>query len=255
MSPKVLKMLIVVKSLVLLGLVGFLGRDYIQDRFFKKIDAVGKTIEPSKKQVGEIVIPKGDVSVVEGNEIRAQLEFLKKDAENRLAAIVEARKGYDNAKTAVEEKLKRIEEERRFLDETLQKEKKVKEERLTETIEFISKMEPRKAAVVLEGMDRDLVIALMKKLPARFVTKALESMSPKKTVEYMEYYTRIRSGREYELMKELGLCKPDNAGEPAVGAAPQASPAPAIAPAPIAPVASPVPPSAVAPAATQSPTP
>ena len=93
MSPKVLKMLIVVKSMVLLGLVGFLGRDYIRERFFKKIDEVAKTIEPNKKQAAEVVIPKGDVSVAEGNEIRAQLEFLKKDAENRLAAIVEARKG------------------------------------------------------------------------------------------------------------------------------------------------------------------
>ena len=141
------------------------------------------------------------------------------------------------------------------MEETLQKEKKVKEERLTETIEFISKMEPRKASVVLEGMDRDLVISLMKKLPARFVTKALEGMSPKKTVEYMEYYTRIRSGREYELMKELGLCKPDNAGDTAVGAAPLASPAPALTPAAVAPVAFPVAASAAVPSATPSPSP
>lgn len=240
MSPKILKAIIALKAVVLLGLIGFIGREYIMERLSKLPLGLGKSVavaekpvESKVKQSGDIVIPKGDITVTEGNDIRSQLEFLKQDVDNRLAAIVEARKGYEAAKATVEEKLKKIEEERKMLDETLQKEKKVKEERLAEIIEFVSKMEPKKAAPVLEGMDRDLVIALMKKLPARFVTKALESMTSKKAVEYMEYYTRIRSGREFELMKELGLCKPDNAVDAAatpspVGAAP--TPAPTVVP-------------------------
>jgi flagellar motility protein MotE (MotC chaperone) len=230
MSVSKLKLLIGAKALLLLGLGGYFGKDYIKAQVQKQLGQSAST--PSTEAVkldasGLPQIPTGEITLSEAVEIRTQLEFLKKDAENRIAELTQAKKSYEVAKTGVEEKLKQVEEDRRLLDESLQKEKKVKEERLNETIEFLSKMDPRKAASVLESMDRDLVITLFKKMPARFVTKTMESMSPKKAVEFMEYYTRIRSGREYSLMKELGLCKPDDAEDGASTPATKQSTSPA----------------------------
>jgi hypothetical protein len=214
MSGTGIKLLIGAKALLLLGLGGYFGRDYIKEQYQKRFGApvpVATEAAVAKSSPdGVPELPKGEILPPEAAEIRTQLEFLRKDAETRVASLAQARQSYETAKTEVEEKLRRIEEERRLLEESLQKEKSVKEERLKETIEFLSKMEPRKAATVLEGMDRDLVILLLRKMPARFVTKTLEAMTAKKAVEFMEYYTRIRSGREYALMKELGLCKPDS---------------------------------------------
>ena len=152
-------------------------------------------------------IPSGQLSIGEAAELRTQLELLKRDVEQKITKLSQAKKSYDKAKTDIDLKLKRIVEERTLLKETLQQEKKSKEERLSEALEFVAKMEARKAAPVIEGMDRDLVLHLFRKLPPRQVTKILESVNPKKATELMEYYTRIRSGREFDLMREMGLCQ------------------------------------------------
>ncbi len=213
MSGTGIKLLIGAKALLLLGLGGYFGRDSIKEQYQKHfgggLTAAAETGNAGSSASGVPELPKGEILPPEAAEIRTQLEFLRKDAETCIASLAQARQSYETAKTEVDQKLQRIEEERRLLEESLQKEKAVKEERLKDTIEFLSKMEPRKAATVLEGMDRDLVILLLRKMPARFVTKTLEAMNSKKAVEFMEYYTRIRSGREYALMKELGLCRPD----------------------------------------------
>lgn len=226
MNSSVLKAIIGAKAVLLLAVAGYFGKDYIKGKFEKITGTVAPESAASAAKTdgnGLPILPAGEIAPADASEIRAQLEFLRKDAETRIASLAQARKTYEVAKTGVDEQLKRIEEERKFLEETLQKEKKIKEDRLSETMEFVSKMEPKKAAAVMEGMDRDSVILLLRKLPARFVTKALEAMSPKKAVEFMEYYTRIRSGREYALMKELGLCKPDG-DENGNGKAPEAGP-------------------------------
>jgi flagellar motility protein MotE (MotC chaperone) len=151
-------------------------------------------------------VPDSGLSLSRAADIRNQLLLIRKDVEQKMEKMNVAREAYDRSKADVESKLKRIEEERRLLEETLQKEKKAKEERLSETLEILSKMEPKKAAPLFEAMDRDLVMQLIKKLPVRQVTKLLEAVNPKKATEILEYYTRIRSGREYELLREMGLC-------------------------------------------------
>lgn len=154
-------------------------------------------------------IPESGLTLSRAAEIRNQLLLMRKDVEQKIEKLTSARQGYERSKSDVETKLKRIEEERKLLEETLQKERKAKDERLSETLEFIAKMEPKKAAPLIETMDRDLVMQLLRKLPPRQVTKLLESVNPKKATEILEYYTRIRSGREYELLREMGLCATD----------------------------------------------
>ena len=154
------------------------------------------------------VIPKGDLSISEAMRIRDELEITKQDIEQKLIRLEDAKKSYDLAKLDVESRLKKVEEEKRLLDETLQKEKKLKEDRVKEAVEFVSKMEPRKVAPIMDTMDRDLVIVLLSRLPPRQVTKLLENSTPAKATQFLEYFTRIRSGREFEMLRELGLCAP-----------------------------------------------
>lgn len=201
-----LKLLAIIKFLLVVGVTIFIyhnsgaAEKKISDK--TSLDSSDK----SDKKDGLPEIPKGDISPEDGLKLREELDRARRDIENKLLKLQQSRKTYESLKVEVGEKLKKAEEERRLLEETLQREKKIKEERLTEALEFIAKMEPRKSAAMLEAMDRDLVIHLLRKLPPRQVTKMLENVSAKKATEFMEYYTKIRSGREYELLRELGLC-------------------------------------------------
>ena len=64
-------------------------------------------------------------------------------------------------------------------------------------------MEPKKAAAVFEKIDKDLAAALFKNLKQKQVTAILEKMNPDKAIELTEYFGRIKSGAEYELLKEM----------------------------------------------------
>jgi flagellar motility protein MotE (MotC chaperone) len=167
------------------------------------------------------VIPKDLSSLTEAERIRVNLELIRSDAEAKIRALAKARQAYEKSKKDVDVRLKEVKEQKGLLEDSLLKEKVVKEERLKEALVFVEKMEPRKSAPLIEAMDRDLVIALFKKLPPKVVTRILENVSPRKATELMEFYTRIRSGREFALLRELGLCKdPDAQSGAATGAKP-----------------------------------
>lgn len=95
-------------------------------------------------------------------------------------------------------------------------------------------------------MDEDLVVALFKRLRQKQVTLILETMASDKSVRLSEYFGRVRSGKEYELLKEMnsslrqefadckGLPKDDSVadgGKPAAEAARLGEPAPSVQPA------------------------
>jgi flagellar motility protein MotE (MotC chaperone) len=151
-------------------------------------------------------IPSGNLSISEASRIRMSLEKLKAEVEQKISLYEQNKKIHAETKKSLELEKKQLEEEKQLLQASLQKEKEAQGQRLTEALEFIGKMEAKKASAVLESMDRDLVIQIMRKLPPKQTTKILENLNPRKASEYMEYYTRIKSGREFELLKELGLC-------------------------------------------------
>ena len=64
-------------------------------------------------------------------------------------------------------------------------------------------MEVKKAAPVFEKLDKDLVVALFKHFPEKQVTAILAKMDPKRSIELTEYYGRVKSMREYDLLKEM----------------------------------------------------
>ncbi|NBX15926.1 MAG: hypothetical protein EBR09_01020 [Proteobacteria bacterium] len=204
---KALHLVFAAKAVALLGLGGYLYFNY-QANAEEKKDVAGAESKKDGESASELPdIPDKGLTLSKAAELRNQLLIMRREIEQKTEKLNTARRGYDRSKADIENKLRRIEEERKLLEETLQKERKAKEERLSEALEFIVKMDPKKAAPLLEGMDRDLVMQLLRKLPARQVTRLLESVSPKKATEFLEYYTRIRSGREFELFRELGLCQ------------------------------------------------
>ena len=149
---------------------------------------------------------------------KVNTEKMKKDEMGRYLGLVEKKKGQieDRLKLleqreahlkglehSLDEKLQKLEEEMAFFQQTLQKEKKLNDERLGNLVEFYQKMEPKKAAPVFEKLDKDLVVALFNRIPRKQVVTILQLMKPEKSVELSEYYGRIRSGNEYEMLHEI----------------------------------------------------
>ena len=93
-------------------------------------------------------------------------------------------------------------EEKKILNWS-KREKELKGERVKKLITFFQKMEPKKAAPMFEKMDKDLVISMFKEIPQKQITTVLEQMQPDKSVELSEYFGRVRSAREYDLLKEM----------------------------------------------------
>jgi len=105
----------------------------------------------------------------------------------------------------VQEKIERLQEEKNYFIQTIQQEKKIKQERLDELILFYQKMEPKKAAPIFAEIDKDLAVALFKAFPRKQTMQILAMMPSKKSVLLSEYYAKIRSAKEYELLKEINF--------------------------------------------------
>ncbi|MCX6126710.1 MAG: hypothetical protein NTV34_18410 [Proteobacteria bacterium] len=127
----------------------------------------------------------------------------EKQIKNREAMLARREIQLKAIEKSIDEKLVKMDEERSFIAKTLQQEKDLKGERLDKLITLYDKMEPKKAAPQIEKLDKDLVVGLFKGLKQKQVTTILESMSPEKGVEITEYFGRVKSGREYDLLKEL----------------------------------------------------
>ena len=104
---------------------------------------------------------------------------------------------------SIDDKLLKIDSERLFIAKTLQQEKDLKGERVDKVVDLFAKMEPKKAAAAFEKLDKDLVVSLFKKLKQKQVTTILENMSAEKNVELTEYFARVKSAKEYDILKEL----------------------------------------------------
>jgi len=127
----------------------------------------------------------------------------KKQIDERVTLLGRREKQLQDVEKSIDGKLKRLEEERKFFAQSIQQEKDLKGQRLDKLVELYDKMEPKKAAPVFEKMDEDLVVALFKRLRQKQVTLILETMSAEKSVKLSEYFGRVRSGKEYDLLKEM----------------------------------------------------
>lgn len=151
-------------------------------------------------------LPKIDKSDLKKSEISRFLKILDRKSQqvNDRVKILDRREGHlKSLEKSVEVKLGKLEDEIDFFKQTIQREKVINEERLKQLVKFYEKMTPKKAAPVFEKLDRDLVVALFNRIPKKQTMNILALMNPDKSVELSEYYGRIRSGKEYELLKEI----------------------------------------------------
>jgi flagellar motility protein MotE (MotC chaperone) len=131
------------------------------------------------------------------------LEKKKSQVEARIAVLSEREAHLKGLERSIDNKLAKLEEEMNYYQQTVQKEKEIKEERLARLVEFYKKMPAKKAAPVFEGMDKDLVVALFNRIPDKQTTQILSTMNAQKSIELSEYYGRIRSGSEFDALKEI----------------------------------------------------
>ncbi len=127
----------------------------------------------------------------------------KKQIDERITMLGKRERQLQGLEKSIDDKLKRLDDERKFFAQSIQQEKDLKGQRLDKLVELYDKMEPKKAAPVIEKMDEDLVVALFKRLRQKQVTLVLETMSADKSVKLSEYFGRVRSGKEYDLLKEM----------------------------------------------------
>jgi flagellar motility protein MotE (MotC chaperone) len=151
-------------------------------------------------------LPKLNAKKVQKAEIGKYLDMAeRKDRQisERTTQLAKREEQLKSLEKSIEEKLGQLEDERKFIAKTLQEEKDLKGERLDKIVELYDKMDPKKAATAFEKLDKDLAVALFKKLKQKQVTTILETMNPEKSVEITEYFARVKSAKEYDLLKEL----------------------------------------------------
>lgn len=151
-------------------------------------------------------LPKLNAKTVKKEEVGRYLDLAERkerQINERTEQLAQREEQLKKLEKAIEEKLTRLDEERKFFAKTIQQEKELKGERLDKIAELFEKMEPKKAAPQFEKLDKDLTVALFKKLKQKQVTTILESMNPDKSVELTEYFARVKSAREYDILKEL----------------------------------------------------
>lgn len=235
--------------LIKVGVLGFLLYEYRRGRMQGEVEALA--VETEKKEVKKeekkeekkseqygyldhlIHLPPIEPEKMKKEELAKYLEIADQAYQKiqlRLEELKRKAAQLEKIEKTIDEKLKKVEEERAFLAQTLQKEKELQKDRAEGLLSFYEKMEPKKAGPLIEKMDKDLVVTLFQKLKKKQVTAILENMNPQKSVELTEYFGRVGSAREYELLKEMnvslreafGECKGLSSGAPAQPAVPVA---------------------------------
>lgn len=153
-----------------------------------------------------LTLPKVDADQTKKDELAKYFSIIERKSrqvEDRIKMLRVKQKQLENLESSIDDKLGRLEEEMSYFQQTQQKEKEVKKERLDSLVEFYKKMPAKKAAPVFEKLDKDLVVELFNAIPKKQTMNILSLMAPDKSVEISEYYGRIKSAKEYELLKEV----------------------------------------------------
>jgi flagellar motility protein MotE (MotC chaperone) len=218
--PKKLKILLTVK---LFALVAFLLIQYDQIRLGEISLFADPTLAPEQMQAkqGEIhdllEIPKlVDDSPKTRETLSRYLDFAdrkRQDAVRKMEALQKKEESLKRLEAKLDKKIGQLDEERKFFAASIQKEQELKKERLARLVELYDKMEPKKAAAMFENLTPDLSVSLLKSLRQRQLTAILEKMAPDKATKLTEYFSRIKSGNEYDLLKEMNVSLKDTFNE------------------------------------------
>lgn len=194
-----------------------LGQDEAHNKSQETLDSsdqiateeVGSNEENQKKSGlldGLLKVEPLDTKDLQKDEIGKYLSIIeqaRQQIDDRMQVLQGKAKDLEEIEKSISEKLKKLEEEQQFFTSTLQKEKEIQEDRLKSLIELYGKMEPKKAAQIFESIDQDLMVALFNKMKIKQVGKIVEAMSPEKAKKATEYYGRVGSAREWQILQEV----------------------------------------------------
>lgn len=170
-------------------------------------DQAASATKATKSLIDELLyLPKLDRERLTKGQLARYLDMLdrrKIQVEAKISSLKAEHKRLAGLERDVAEKIDKLQEELKFFQQTVQKEKSFGEERLAKLVAFYQKVPPKKSAPVFESLDKDLVVSLFNGLPQKQVTKILALMNPQKSVEITEYYGRVKSAKEYLLLKEI----------------------------------------------------
>ena len=180
-----------------------------------------KEVESSNKPKyryleGLTEIPSLDSSNITKEELSKYIKksrTIEQRLQVRLEVLLQKESQLESLEESIAQKIKKLEEERKFLEQTLQKEAEIKKERLESLVALYSKMEPKKAAPIFAQMDRDLLVAIFGEMDQKQKTRIMEAVDPAQAVEITEYLAKIRSGNEYKLLQEVNRSLSEEFGE------------------------------------------
>ncbi len=155
-----------------------------------------------------LTLPEINTENLKKDEVARYLSMIERkqtQVESRIQLLTKREEHLKRMEIVIDQKIEKLQAELEFFKSSQQKEKELNEERMTGLVDFYKKMPAKKAAPLFEKMDKDLVVALFKRIPQKLTTEILSLMEPQKSVELTEYFGRIRSGKEYEMLKEVNV--------------------------------------------------
>jgi len=208
--PKSLKILL---GLKFIALAVFVLVQTDQIRFGELVGFAEATKAPEEQQPKDseihdfLAIPKlGEDAPSSRETLSRYLDMAdrkRQDVLRRMEFLEKREASLKQIEGTIDRKLTQLDEERKFFAASIQKEVDLKKERLTRLIELYDKMEPKKAATMFESLSLDLSVSLLKSLKQKQLTAILEKMAPDKAAKLTEYFSRMKSGAEYDLLKEM----------------------------------------------------
>lgn len=155
-----------------------------------------------------LTLPEINTETLKKDEVARYLSMIERkqtQVESRIQLLAKREEHLKKLEVVIDKKIEKLQAELEFFKSSQQKEKELNEERMVGLVDFYKKMPAKKAAPLFEKMDKDLVVALFKRIPQKLTTEILSLMEPQKSVELTEYFGRIRSGKEYEMLKEVNV--------------------------------------------------
>ena len=213
-SNNTIKILVCIKALLIVFLatseglidIGELNL-FAQDEALQKSSDEKKTEESASSTLKNLLdLPIFNADKANKDDIEEYLSVIERKQEqiNERIEILKIREEQlKQLEEGIDKKIVKIDEEILFFKQTQQQEKKLKGERLDNLVDFYKKMTPKKAAPIMENLDRDLLVSLFQKFPKKQTMNILSLMNPTKAAEISEYYGRINSIKEYDMIKEI----------------------------------------------------
>jgi len=145
-----------------------------------------KTSEDVASQAGRMGAPPPDAE----NSPEA-LEIKRKQLEQKEKALEEERKRLTVLKEEINEKLSKVTELQKAVRSDLEKKEAVQKDRIKHLIKVYQTMPPRKAAVLVDKLDMEVIIALFSEMKGENVGQILPYVSAEKAAKISERLAQL----------------------------------------------------------------